>query len=126
MALPYLLMEWLRQPSSEEDIMDRLGERPERAGVDRETLRHEIEAALLVGPCIDDSSAVRLRPRVHRFLRGLAKFWRCTNPECAKLVGQDIDECDDCGCRTLPLALCRTCGWDFFMAEEGKDGVLQR
>lgn len=125
MALPYLLMEWLRQPSSEEDIMDRLGERPERAGVDRETLRHEVEAALLVGPCIDDSSAVRLRPRVHRFLRGLAKFWRCTNPECGKLVGQDIDECDDCGCRTLPLALCRTCGWDFFMAEEGKDGVLQ-
>ena len=27
--------------------------------------------------------------------------------------------------RTLPLALCRTCGWDFFMAQEGKDEVLQ-
>ena len=30
------------------------------------------------GPCIADSSAVKLRPRVHRFLRGLAHFWRCT------------------------------------------------
>lgn len=125
MALPYLLMQWLRQPCSEVDIIDHLGERPERAGVDRESLRREIEAALLVGPCIADSSAVRLRPRVHRFLRGLAKFWRCTNPECGKLVGEEIDECDDCGCRTLPLALCRTCGWDFFMATEGKDEVLQ-
>lgn len=125
MTLPYLLLDWLRQPRSEEDIIDRLSERPERAGVDRGALRREIEAALLVGPCIESSSAVKLRPRVHRFLRGLARFWRCTNPECGKLVGEEIDECDECRCRTLPLALCRTCGWDFFMAEESRDGVLQ-
>jgi ATP-dependent helicase YprA (DUF1998 family) len=124
MALPYLLMDWLRQPRSEEDIIDQLATRPEREGVDRELLRREIEAALLVGPCIDSGSVVRLRPRVHRFLRGLARFWRCTHPDCGKLVGEGVDECDECGSRTLPLAMCRTCGWDFFMAEEDKnDGV---
>lgn len=125
MALPYLLMNWLRQPRSEEEIIDELSARPERQGVTRNALRCEIEAALMVGPCIDSSSTVHLRPRVHRFLRGLAKFWRCTNPDCGKLVGEGVDECDECQSRTLPLALCRTCGWDFFMAEEGKDNVLQ-
>lgn len=125
MALPYLLMDWLRQPKSEETIIDLLAARPERAGIERDALRREVEAALLVGPCIDDSSVVRLRPRVHRFLRGLARFWRCTNPDCGKLVGEGIDECDACHARTLPLALCRTCGWDFFMASDGKDGLLQ-
>lgn len=125
MALPYLLMNWLRQPRSEEDIIDEMAARPERQGVDRAALRREIEAALLVGPCIESSNTVKLRPRVHRFLRGLARFWRCTNPDCGKLVGEGVDECDECQSRTLPLALCRTCGWDFFMAEEGKDDVLQ-
>jgi len=127
MALPYLLMEWLRQPRSEEEIeiIDELAARPEREGVDRAALRREIEAALLVGPCIDDTSAVRLRPRVHRFLRGLARFWRCTNPGYGKLVGEGVDECDECGSRTLPLALCRTCGWDFFMAEMGGEEIVE-
>ncbi len=124
-ALPYLLMNWLRQPRSEEEIVDCLGALPERQGVERTVLRREVEAALLVGPAIDQSSAVRLRPRVHRFLRGLARFWRCTNPDCGKLVGEGVDECEGCQSRTLPLALCRTCGWDFFMAEEGKDDILQ-
>jgi len=119
MALPYLLMEWLRQPRSEEEIIGELAARPERAGVDREALRREIEAALLVGPCMPDNNPVKLRPRVHRFLRGLARFYRCTNPDCGKLLGEGIDTCDECGCRSLPLALCRTCGWDFFMAEQG-------
>jgi ATP-dependent helicase YprA (DUF1998 family) len=125
MGLPYLLMNWLRQPRSEEAIIDELSHRPERQGVARDSLRREIEAALMVGPFIDSSSPVRLRPRVHRFLRGLARFWRCTNPVCGKLVGEGVDECDACKSRTLPLALCRTCGWDFYMAQIGKDDVLQ-
>jgi ATP-dependent helicase YprA (DUF1998 family) len=125
MALPYLLLNWLSQPRSEEAIIDALSQRPERQGVGRDELRNEIEAALMVGPCIDASSPVRLRPRVHRFLRGLARFWRCTNPDCGKLVAEGVDECDECQARTLPLALCRTCGWDFFMAENGRDDVLQ-
>ena len=67
-------MHWLRQPRSEEAIIDELASRPERAGVEREMLRRELEAALLVGPCMPDDNQLKLRPRVHRFLRGLARF----------------------------------------------------
>jgi ATP-dependent helicase YprA (DUF1998 family) len=122
-ALPYLLMDWLRQPRSEAEIVRRLGALPERAGVAPDALRREIGAALLVGPCLPDDSPVKLRPRVHRFLRGLARFWRCTNPLCGKLLGEGIDECDACGCRTLPLALCRTCGWDYFVAQTSGEAL---
>ena len=115
-ALPYLLMDWLRHPRSEDEVLDRLAERPEREGVDFEDLRRELEAALLVGPCLPDGGLVKIRPRVHRFLRGLARFWRCTNLSCGKLLGEGIGECDQCGSKSLPLALCRTCGWDFFVA----------
>ena len=115
-ALPYLMMDWLQHPRSEEDLLQLLSERPERQGVDPEALRRELEAALLVGPCLPDSGFVKIRPRVHRFLRGLARFWRCTNASCGKLLGEGIGECDQCGSKSLPLALCRTCGWDFFVA----------
>ena len=56
---------------------------------------------------------------MHRDPRGLVPFWRCTNPDCGKLHGESVTECDACGAKTLPLALCRTCGWDFFMAHSG-------
>jgi ATP-dependent helicase YprA (DUF1998 family) len=125
-ALPYLLMDWLRQPQSEEDVLRLLAGRPERQGVDPEALRRELEAALLVGPCLPEDGQVKVRPRVHRFLRGLARFWRCTNPGCGKLLDTEIGECDDCGSKSLPLALCRTCGWDFFMASQpDEDKPLQ-
>ncbi|MCK4342954.1 MAG: hypothetical protein KAY37_14670 [Phycisphaerae bacterium] len=104
-ALPCLLMQWLHDPISEDEIVRLLAERPERFGVSEDGLRREIEAALLLGPCIPETSAVKLRPRVHRFLRGLAHFWRCTNPDCGKLLGENIEECDECESRALPLAI---------------------
>lgn len=116
--LPYLLLEWLRDPLPVSAVVRLLGQRPERAGVANCALNREIQAALLVGPCLEASHPLRLRPRVHRFLRGLARFWRCTNGECGKLVDSGVGTCDACGCRTLPLALCRTCGWDFFVGRE--------
>ncbi|HKI16410.1 MAG TPA: helicase-related protein, partial [Isosphaeraceae bacterium] len=121
-ALPYLMMDWLRYPRSEKEVLKLLGERPERQGVDAQAVRSELEAALLVGPCLPDHGAVKIRPRVHRFLRGLARFWRCTNPGCGKLLGEGIGECDQCGSKSLPLALCRTCGWDFFVAVQPDEG----
>jgi len=117
--LPYVLTQWLREPRSVEEIADLLAQQPGRQGVDREQLLREIEAALLVGPCLAEEHPLRLRPRVHRFLRGLVPFWRCTNPECGKLLGEGIVACDVCGAKSLPLALCRTCGWDFLMARSG-------
>lgn len=29
------------------------------------------------------------------FLRGLAYFWRCMDPDCGKLLGENIEECDE-------------------------------
>jgi ATP-dependent helicase YprA (DUF1998 family) len=115
-ALPHLMMEWLRHPRSEQEVLELLAARPERRGTGTESLRRELEAALLVGPCVPEGGLVKVRPRVHRFLRGLARFWRCTNPACGRLLGEGIGECDGCGSKSLPLALCRTCGWDFFVA----------
>ena len=40
--------------------------------------------------------------------------------------GEGIGECDQCGSKSLPLALCRTCGWDFFVAvQPEEDQALQ-
>lgn len=114
--LPYLLMRWFERPASISSAVTRLADRPERRGVPEEALRREIEAALLVGPCLPEDHPLRLRPRIHQVMRGLARFWRCTNPEDGRLVGEGEQECPYCGARTLPLALCRTCGWDFFIA----------
>jgi hypothetical protein len=117
-ALPYLLLNWLRDPRPVSAIVEELGRRPERAGVPDEELSREVQTALLIGPCLPDNHPLRLRPRVHRFLRGLARFWRCTNPECGRLLDQGIETCERCGSRSLPLALCRTCGWDFFIGRQ--------
>lgn len=118
MRLPYLLLSWLRRPLPIRGIIALLALEPERQGVPEDALRREIEAALLVGPCLEDSHPLRLRPRVHRFLRGLARFWRCVNPDCGHLMHEGIESCAVCGSRTLPLAICRTCGWDFFVGRE--------
>jgi len=56
-ALPYLMMEWLQHPRSEEEVLRLLGERPERQGVDSDALRRELEAALL------DGTQRAIRPR---------------------------------------------------------------
>lgn len=117
-ALPYLLMDWLRQPRSEREVHELLAARPERDAVPPEPIRRELEAALLVGPCLPEGGRIHLRPRVHRFLRGLARFWRCTNRACGKLLQEGVDQCDRCRSKSLPLALCRTCGWDFFVAAQ--------
>jgi len=124
LKLPRLLMSWLTRPMSIHDIVEHLRAEPERQGVDEDALRREIEAALLVGPCLNDNHALRLRPKVHRFLRGLARFWRCTNPECGSLVHEGVEACTACGARTLPLAICRTCGWDFLMGHD-RSGQVQ-
>jgi len=125
--LPYLVLDWFRRPRSLEEIVDLLGQeegrRLEQQGVTRDGLRREVEAALLVGPCLPDDHPLRLRPRVHRFLRGLARFWRCTDPGCGRLLSEGVETCDRCGARALPLALCRTCGWDFFMVRAPEDGA---
>jgi very-short-patch-repair endonuclease len=117
-ALAYLLLRWLKDPRPVSAVVDELAAMPEREGVQRDALEREVQAALLVGPSLDRSNPLRLRPKVHRFLRGLARFWRCINPSCGKLLDSGVATCDVCGAKALPLALCRTCGWDFYMGRE--------
>ena len=38
------------------------------------------------------------------FCADLARFWRCTNATCGKLLDSGVGTCDACGCRSLPLA----------------------
>ncbi len=116
--LPYRLLDWLRKPKSLGEIVELLSSEPGRTPAEvgenwRTALEYEIEAALLVGPCLPESCEFKLRPKVHRFLRGLARFWRCVNPDCGALLQEGISVCTKCGSKALPLALCRTCGWDF-------------
>ena len=123
MKLPYLLFNWLARSRSINDVVERLGQEPERAGVPQEALQREIEAMLLIGPCLPDSSDLRLRPRVHRFLRGLARFYRCMNSDCGQLLNEGVTSCPTCGSGALPLAVCRTCGWDFLVARSVENRV---
>ncbi len=116
--LPYLLLNWLSEPLPLSAVTDRLATLQERVGCSMDALGREVRAALLVGPALPSGHPLRLRPRVHRFLRGLARFWRCTNPACGQLLDSGVEVCDACGCRSLPLALCRTCGWDFYVGRE--------
>jgi len=126
--LPYRLLHWLRKPRALGEIVELLSKEPGRTPGEvgenwRDALECEVEAALLVGPCLPDSCEFKLRPRVHRFLRGLARFWRCVNPDCGSLLQEGISVCTKCGSKTLPLALCRTCGWDFYVGRyEGSPG----
>lgn len=128
--LPYRLLDWLRKPRSLGEVVELLSDEPGRTPAEvgenwRTALECEIEAALLVGPCLPDSCEFKLRPRVHRFLRGLARFWRCVNPDCGSLLQEGISVCTKCGSKALPLALCRTCGWDFYVGRyDGSPGEL--
>jgi hypothetical protein len=70
-AMPYLLLNWLKDPLPLSGVVERLAARPERAGVAADALLREVQAAVLVGPCLERTHALCLRPRVHRFLRGL-------------------------------------------------------
>ena len=117
-SLPYLLQGWLKEPRPISAIVKELAATSERQGVSPEALNREVQAALMVGPCLDHDHSLRLRPRVHRFLKGLARFWRCMNPVCGKLLDVGVASCDACGAKALPLALCRTCGWDFYTGKE--------
>ncbi len=118
--LAYRLIEWLQKPISFGEIVRKWAE--ERK-VKPEQVEREVEAAVLVGSALPESSPLKLRLRTHRLLRGLLPFWRCLN--CGKLMLHGEQECTDCGSKALPLMLCRTCGWDFFAAYEPEDAKGQ-
>ncbi|MGH7284587.1 MAG: helicase-related protein, partial [Polyangiaceae bacterium] len=101
-----------RRPLSLDKITDRiLEEVRERKGFDREAVRAEVEAALVLGASLPDGTLGALRLRTHRFVRGGWKFFRCVDPTCGRLYPMGQALCS-CGMNTAPLYLCRVCGTD--------------
>jgi hypothetical protein len=109
------LNRWLiRRPMSISQIMVQIrDEVPERMATSDDELRKEILSALVVGAALPDGTPGALRLRVHRFIRGGWKFFRCINPSCGRLFPKGEEECSSCNHRTAPLYVCRNCGADY-------------
>ncbi len=105
---------WLiRRPMSVSQLVAKVrSEVPDRATAPLDDVRKEVEAALLIGAALPDSTPGALRLRAHRFLRGGWKFRRCIDPACGRLYPADEETCG-CGRATAPLFLCRNCGADY-------------
>lgn len=111
-ALLRLLEEHLALPRELAELVDYLGQQPERRDISRQQLASEITAYLLLGSLARGLQGPRLRPKVHMFYRGLEGFTRCLN--CQRVWEAGMDLCPDCGSRCLPLEVCRSCGQDFW------------
>jgi hypothetical protein len=72
-----LFQEWLAQPLSLDDLADKLGEREERRGISRDSLKLEATAVLLLGSAAyryhpeTGEEDPRYRPKVHFNMRSL-------------------------------------------------------
>ena len=109
------LNHWLiRRPMSISDIVERLRtEVPERKDTPENELTGEAMGALVLGAALPDGIPGGLRLRVHRFIRGGWKFYRCVNPSCGRLFPKGEEQCSTCNHRSAPLYLCRNCGADY-------------
>ena len=112
-ALARLLRDAMQEPRALDDVVAVLGKRPEREGVDEEHLRSEVEAAIVLGPLLP-TDVPQVLPRVHRFVRGLPTFLRCIDPSCGALATEGTLQCTECGAPVRPLALCHSCGQDYY------------
>lgn len=97
---------------------------PDRKGADLAAVREEVHTALHCGASLFGEGAVALR--AHRFIRGGWHFHRCVDPECGRLYPMGEELCE-CGQRTAPLRICRSCGTDvlgFVGQQKPEDGPL--
>ena len=108
------LNRWLIEaPRSVSQLTQRVVEEvPERRDADPETVRVEVEAALVAGAALPEGIPGGIRIRAHRFIRGGWRFHRCLNPQCNRLHPKGEESCA-CGYPTAPLYLCRNCGADY-------------
>lgn len=112
--LLWLLNQWLvRAPMSVQSIAERVAaEVPQRHAGSPDAVRAEVEAVLVAGAALDDDVPGGLRLRAHRMIRGGWQFVRCVNPACARVYPMGEPVCE-CGGKTAPLFLCRSCGADY-------------
>lgn len=105
------LNRWLiRTPLSIEQIANKIKtEVHQRQHISTLAIEREVEAALVIGAALPESTLGALRLRSHRLIRGGWYFHRCLNPNCGKLYPMGEQKCE-CGYNTAPLYLCRNCG----------------
>ncbi len=112
-----------RRPMSVSQIVQHIAANvPERHAADLQAVRREVEAALVAACALPDDVPAKLRLRAHRFIRGGWRFHRCINPKCGKLYPMGEEHCSECGCRTAPLYLCRSCGAHYLRLTGDPDG----
>jgi hypothetical protein len=110
----------IRRPMSISQLVTQIKETvPERANLDEEEIRGEVQMALKLGGTLLEGTPGALQLRAHRFIRGGWQFHRCINPACGRLYPMGEEWCT-CGHRTAPLYLCRNCGADYlrFVGDE--------
>lgn len=123
-----VLDEALTTPASVSEAAHRLAALRERRDSDREALRREAEALILLGsaatrPVVGEpAGAPRLRPRVHQIVRSLTGLARCLG--CRRLLPPGAERCATCGSRALALASCRSCGEAYWSAPIGPERTL--
>ena len=112
--LLWLLNQWLvRSPLSVQAIAELVrDEVPERRDFPLDAIRAEVEAVLIAGAALPDDVPGTLRLRAHRMIRGGWKFVRCVDPACGRIYPMGEPDCQ-CGRRTAPMYLCRSCGADY-------------
>jgi len=134
----------LAVPRPVSSLTDMLRELPGRAQLAEDVLRNEAAAILLVGAAAlrrrpeGEPSEPRFRPKVHLIMRSLSQLHRCLDPNCGILLPDGRHECGPCpahgvGRAALPLAVCRTCGQDYWIGRvdlgvpvERKKGAFAR
>lgn len=118
-ALAHFLRKYLERPKPIGMVVDALAKERSQSGVTTTEIRKAVEAALTFGPTLETEP---LLPRIHRFLRGMPPFYRCTSLTCGGLSTTASAECSVCSSRMAPLVLCRSCGQDYLnvTAEGGR------
>lgn len=122
-SLAHFLRKILERPKPISAVIDALGTLPSQVGVSAADIRQAVEAALTLGPSLA-AEQYPLLPRIHRFLRGMPPFYRCTSLVCGTLSTTASADCAVCGSRMAPLVLCRSCGQDYL--ELASDEVQRR
>lgn len=124
--LLWLMNRWLvRSPLSVESIINLVRQEvPQRQSSPSEEIRTEIEAILVAGAALGDNVPGMLRLRAHRMIRGGWQFVRCVDPACGRIYPMGEPTCE-CGRRTAPMFLCRSCGADYLRLSGEPDSTGQ-
>ena len=117
-----LLRAELARPRTVDQLVEYLGQLPQRAGTGQDALRDEVAGWLLLGAGTHTPEGPPvLEAKVHLFLRGLPHLTRCTG-EAGHLLPDGATACphDGCGAKAaFALGVCLGCGQDYDLERPG-------